>query len=78
VTALAEQLVAGGRFPSVTVADAAITAGQVFRDANGQVRCAGSATPIQADQPSVAQVPALTLNPGGAAPPHKGTGNNKW
>ena len=78
MTALAEQLVANGRFPSVAVADAAITAGQVFRDANGQVRCAGVATPIQADQPSSAQVPGLTLNPGGFAPLKKGTGNYKW
>lgn len=78
MTALADQLAALGKYPSATVADLAITAGQVVRDANGQVRCAGSPTPVQADVPAASQVAALTLLPGGAAPPHKGSGNNKW
>lgn len=78
MTALADQLVANGRFANVTIADAAITAGQVFRDSNGQIRCAGVATPIVADVAATSQVAALTVVPGGYAPPKKGQGNNKW
>lgn len=78
MTALAEQLAAQGKYPSATIADLAITAGQVVRDANGQIRCAGCSTAIQADIASNGQVAALTLLPGGTAISHKGSGNNKW
>jgi len=78
MTALGEQLAALGKYPSATVADLAITAGQVVRDANGQVRCSGTPTAIQADAASASQVSGLTLNPGGNAIPAKGQGNNKW
>jgi hypothetical protein len=78
MTALADQLAAQGKYPSAAVADLAITAGQVRRDANGQIRCAGSTTAVVANVSAESQVAALTLNPGGIAVPAKGQGNNKW
>lgn len=78
MTALGDQLAALGKFPSTAIADLAITAGQVVRDSNGQVRCAGSSTAIQPNPETVSTVNSLTLQPGGTAPPQKGSGNNKW
>lgn len=78
MTALAEQLTALGKYPTTAIADLAITAGQVQRDANGQIRCAGCTTALQADIASNGQVAALTLLPSGTAQAAKGSGNNKW
>lgn len=78
MTALADQLAALGKYPSPAIADLAITAGQVVRDGNGQVRCAGSSNAIVADVAANGQVAALTALPGGNSPPTKGSGNNKW
>lgn len=78
MTALGEQLAASGYFPSTTVADLAITAGQVVRDSNGQIRVTGSSTPIEANVQTKATRDTLTLLPGGDAPPKKGSGANKW
>jgi hypothetical protein len=78
MTALAEQLTALGYYNTTTIADLAITAGQVYRDSNGYVRCAGSTTAVVANVAAESQVAALTLNPGGNAVPAKGQGNNKW
>jgi hypothetical protein len=75
MTALAEQLTANGIFPSVTVADLAISAGQAYRDGNGQVRCAGSPVAVQADVRAASQVAGLVLM---TTPPHRGNGANKW
>jgi hypothetical protein len=43
VTALARKCAEIGWFHSETVADAAITAGDVYKDANGDIRCNGKA-----------------------------------
>jgi hypothetical protein len=78
MTALGEQLAASGYFPNTTTADLAITAGQVVRDSNGQIRVAGSSTAIEANVQTKGTRDTLTLLPGGDAPPKKGSGNNKW
>jgi hypothetical protein len=46
VTALGRKCVAVGWFNNETLADAAITAGDVYKDANNEVRCAGRAGTI--------------------------------
>jgi hypothetical protein len=46
VTALARKCVAVGWFNNETLADAAITAGDVYKDANGDIRCTGKAGTI--------------------------------
>ena len=78
MTALAEQLAALGKYPTTAIADLAITAGQVQKDSNGQVRCAGCSTAVQADVASTAGAAALTAYQGNGAPGHKGSGANKW
>lgn len=78
MTALGEQLAALGKFTTVAIADAAITAGQVVVDDNNQVRCAGSVTAIVADVRSAGQLASMTKLPGGFAVPKKGVGNAKW
>lgn len=77
MTALADQLTAIGEFATAAIADLAITAGQVYKDGNGQVRCAGSPRAIVADIASTSQVSSLTATVGGEGK-HKGSGNNKW
>lgn len=77
MTALADQLCAYGIFPNPTVADAAITAGQVYKDGNGQVRVAGCRRAVVADITAASQVTSLTSEPGGHTKT-KGSGSNKW
>jgi hypothetical protein len=78
MTALAEQLTALGYYNTTAIADLAITAGQVYRDSNGYVRCAGSNNQVQADVASTGQVAGLTLLPAYAAAVARGTSTNKW
>jgi hypothetical protein len=76
MTALADQITGLGYYPSSVIADLAITAGQVYKDGNSQIRVAGSATAIQPAVDAAGQVAALTVVQ--TAPGHKGSGNNKW
>lgn len=80
MTALADQLAADGYFMTTAIADLAITAGQVHRDGNSQVRVAGRSAAIVADQLSGAatQVAALPLRDQMTPSIARGTGANKW
>ena len=61
MTALAEQLAADGYFPSTAVADSAITAGQVYKDGNNQVRVLGAGCAVVArSYDAESQVASLT------------------
>ena len=78
MTALAQQLCDDGLYPNVTAADAAITNGQVYKDDNGQIRCAGSPRPVVAGVDAAGQVASVTLNAGGATKHRGGSTNSKW
>lgn len=78
MTALAQQLCDDGYFQNVTAADAAITNGQVYKDDNGQIRVAGSSTPVVAGVDAASQVSSATLAAGGATKHRGGSANAKW
>lgn len=62
MSALAEQLAAGGYFLSVAAADEALAdTRMVYRDANGQVRVKGYSSPIVASVAATSQVASLRL-----------------
>ncbi len=75
MTALAEQLSADGYFMTTAIADSAITAGQVYRDGNSQVRVCGHSSAVVAGVLSGAssQVAGLNLRDNVTSPLERGT-----
>lgn len=69
MTALGKKCAEVGWYPSETVADAAITAGDVYKDANGDIRANGRSGKITEGAITRTQVDASSLTKHSVPPP---------